>query len=286
MSCSFFYLFMMFVVFFLSVFVMLVNNMFFWWGVFLFMTLLIVFLNKGESSYVSIFNYFVLQESLGLLFLLLFFGFFPSLLLMIKLGASPFHFWVIKVVGNMYGFNLVWFLTLHKLPFLMVMLQLFFLGLVFFLLLGLVFCLLQMFVLKTFKSLLVVSSIESFNWILLGLVVSFFNVFFMFFYYVMLMVVLMYSLDLLSSLSYSYSWELMLVFMNVPFSLGFFVKIFLLMEFLKDFSFFVVLILFMMFLSVLSFSFWLVFLSSKSFNFFKYNSVYFFLVFFDSCVGF
>ena len=71
------------------------------------MTIIILFINKGYISFSRIFNYFVLQESLGLLFLLLFFGFFPFLIIIIKVGVAPLHFWVFKVINGMLGFNLV-----------------------------------------------------------------------------------------------------------------------------------------------------------------------------------
>nr|QCS25207.1 NADH dehydrogenase subunit 2 [Angiostrongylus cantonensis]QCS25231.1 NADH dehydrogenase subunit 2 [Angiostrongylus cantonensis] len=267
------YVFFFFMVLMMSMFVLLVDNIFFWWSVFLIMTLLIVFMNKKFLSYSSIFNYFVLQESLGLIFLLLYFGgFLPMLIMMIKIGVAPFHFWLFKVIDGMFGFNLVWFLTIHKLPFLLVFLQLFYLNMVYFLLIGLLVCLFQLFVLKSFKKLLLVSTVESFSWVVLGLVMSFFNVLYLFFYYLILMMFLIYKFDKNVGLL-GFSWELVLVFMNMPFSVGFFVKIILLMEFLKSFGIYVIVIMFLMFLSVLSLSFWLVILSVKNLLFSKYSVV-------------
>nr|AKU36880.1 NADH dehydrogenase subunit 2 [Angiostrongylus costaricensis]BAV82624.1 NADH dehydrogenase subunit 2 [Angiostrongylus costaricensis] len=267
------YILFFFFVIFLSLFIMLVSNVFFWWGVFLVMTLLIVFMNKKIMSYSSIFNYFVLQESLGLVFLLLFFSFFPVLIMMIKIGIAPFHFWLFKVVSGMYSFNLVWFLTIHKLPFLLVFLQLFFLNIVFLLLVGMLLCLFQLFVMKSFKSMLVISSVESFNWVLVSLSMSFFNVFYLIFYYLFLMMFLIYKFDVVGNLGTGFSWELVLVFMNMPFSLGFFIKIMMLMEFLKGFGIYMILIMMMMFMSILSLNFWLMILSSKMYMFNKYNVV-------------
>nr|YP_007024796.1 NADH dehydrogenase subunit 2 [Aelurostrongylus abstrusus]AFT65556.1 NADH dehydrogenase subunit 2 [Aelurostrongylus abstrusus] len=260
-----------FLVFLLSLFVTLVNNIFFWWGVFLLMTIFIVVMNKQVFSYSSIFNYFILQESLGLLFLLLFLGYLPLLILMLKLGVSPFHFWIFKVVNGMSGFNLVWFLTVHKIPFVMVFQQLFLDWVVYFLLVGLFLCLFQMFVVKSFKSLLVVSSVDSLGWVMLGMFMSFFNSFFCFFYYVFFMVLLISKFDLLSGISKNFDWELVLVFMNVPFSVSFFIKVFLLMEFLVGFGYFVLFLLFFMFLSILSIVFWLILLSVKDLSFEKYS---------------
>lgn len=71
------------------------------------MTVLIVFINKKFLRYRRIFNYFVLQESLGLIFLLCFRGFLPLLIMIIKIGVAPFHFWLFKVIDGIFGFNLV-----------------------------------------------------------------------------------------------------------------------------------------------------------------------------------
>ncbi|VDM64266.1 unnamed protein product [Angiostrongylus costaricensis] len=142
--------------------------------------------------YRRIFNYFVLQESLGLVFLLLFFSFFPVLIIMIKIGIAPFHFWLFKVVRGMYSFNLVW--------------------------------------------ILVISSVESFNWVLVSLSMSFFNVFYLIFYYLFLIMFLIYKFDVVGNLGTGFRWELVLVFMNMPFRLGFFIKIMILIEFLKSFG--------------------------------------------------
>nr|YP_009742093.1 NADH dehydrogenase subunit 2 [Angiostrongylus mackerrasae]QID77476.1 NADH dehydrogenase subunit 2 [Angiostrongylus mackerrasae] len=267
------YMLFFFMVLMMSLFVMLVNNIFFWWSVFLIMTLLIVFMNKKFLSYSSIFNYFVLQESLGLIFLLLYSnGFLPMLIMMVKIGVAPFHFWLFKVIEGMFGFNLLWFLTVHKLPFLLVFLQLFYLDMIYFLLVGLLVCLFQLFMLKSFKKLLLISTVESFSWIVLSMVMSFFNVLYLFFYYLILMMFLIYKFDKNEGLI-GLSWELVLVFMNMPFSISFFIKIISLMEFLKSFGIYMILIMFLMFLSILSLSFWLVFLSTKKLLFGKYSVI-------------
>lgn len=49
-------------------------------------------LNKKVQSYRSLFNYFVMQESLGLIFLMFSFGYMQLIILMFKIGIAPFHF--------------------------------------------------------------------------------------------------------------------------------------------------------------------------------------------------
>nr|YP_009391093.1 NADH dehydrogenase subunit 2 [Caenorhabditis castelli]ARV88357.1 NADH dehydrogenase subunit 2 [Caenorhabditis castelli] len=241
---------------------LLTNNVIVWWSIFLLMTIVFTLLNKSNKSYTSVFNYFVIQESLGLLFLVFSSGFLQFFVILMKIGVAPLHFWIFNVTNNIFNYSLMWFLTFQKLPFLTILLQLFWLSSTYLLLFGLLVCYLQLFVMKSYKNLLIISSTESFNWIIMGVFFSFFNSLYLFLYYFVLMVLL---ISKFSKGSKNFiNWETMLVFLNIPFSVSFFVKIFSLSEIFKFESFFVLLLLFLMFLSVLSFSFWLINLSMKN----------------------
>nr|UDL72555.1 NADH dehydrogenase subunit 2 [Oesophagostomoides stirtoni] len=264
------YVFMMIFVIFLSLLGMVVNNILVWWSIFLLMTLVFVMLNKKVDSYNSLFNYFVMQESLGLLFLMFSFGYFQLLIVMFKIGMAPFHFWIFSVTNGVFGFNLMWFLTFQKLPFLLIFLQMMVGNLVYLLMIGLFFCLFQMLLMKTYKNLLILSSTESFNWITLGFLMSFLNILFIFVYYLVLMVMVIPKFEFINVNNFV-GWETMLIFMNLPFSVNFFVKIFSLSEVLKIQSFSFLFLLFMMFFSVLSLSFWMVNLSTKYYSLYKYS---------------
>nr|YP_009310887.1 NADH dehydrogenase subunit 2 [Triodontophorus nipponicus]AOT98920.1 NADH dehydrogenase subunit 2 [Triodontophorus nipponicus] len=272
------YIFLMGFVIFLSLLSVLTNNIVVWWSVFLLMTLVFVMLNKKTGSFSSLFNYFVMQESLGLLFLMFSFSYFQLLMVMFKIGMAPFHFWIFSVTNGVYGFNLMWFLTFQKLPFLLIFLQMMIFKLIFLLMVGLFFCLFQMLLMKTYKNLLILSSTESFNWITLGFIMSFFNVVFIFMYYFLMMILVIPKFELVN-MSSLIGWETMLIFMNLPFSVNFFVKIFSLSEILKSQGVGILLLLFMMFFSALSLSFWMVNLSTKYYKMFKYNkNIFMFMV--------
>nr|YP_009128935.1 NADH dehydrogenase subunit 2 [Triodontophorus brevicauda]AJT48005.1 NADH dehydrogenase subunit 2 [Triodontophorus brevicauda] len=271
------YIFLMLFVIFLSLLSVMTNNILVWWSIFLLMTLVFVMLNKRVSSFSSLFNYFVMQESLGLLFLMFSLSYFQLLFVMFKIGMAPFHFWIFSVTNGVFGFNLMWFLTFQKLPFLLIFLQLMISKLIIVLMLGLFFCLFQMLLMKTYKNLLILSSTESFNWITLGFLMSFFNVMFIFLYYFILMVMVIPKFEMLN-VNNLIGWETMLVFMNLPFSVNFFVKIFSLSEILKMQGVGVLLLLFMMFFSALSLSFWMVNLSTKYYKMFKYNKGFFMFI--------
>nr|BAV82763.1 NADH dehydrogenase subunit 2 [Nippostrongylus brasiliensis] len=270
------YIFLFLLVFFLAGLSLIVNNFIIWWGVFLIMTLLFVMINKMTLSYSSLFNYFIMQEVLGLMFLLLSVSLLQLLVVLIKVGVAPLHFWIFSVLNNVYGFNLMWFLTFQKLPFLVIMIQLMEFYVLILFVVGLMMCLVQMLLLKSYKSLLILSSTESFNWIILGFLMSMFSVFLIFMYYFFLMLYLVPKFE--NENFYSYvSWETMLIFMNMPFSVNFFVKIFALGESLVLMDFWFLLVLFLMFLSVLSLGFWMVNLSVKNFFTNKYNKFGFFM---------
>nr|AHA52616.1 NADH dehydrogenase subunit 2 [Chabertia ovina] len=263
-------MFLMVFVLMLSLLGLMVNNLLVWWSIFLLMTLVFVMLNKNVNSYSSLFNYFVMQESLGLLFLMFSFGYIQLLIVMFKIGMAPFHFWIFSVMNGVFGFNLMWFLTFQKLPFLLIFLQLMVGQLFYLLMIGLLFCLFQMLLMKMYKNLLILSSTESFNWIVLGLMFSFLNVLFVFMYYLILMIMVIPKFEFFNVNNFV-GWETMLIFMNLPFSVNFFVKIFSLSEVLKVYGFNFLFLLFMMFFSVLSLSFWMINLSGKFFMTFKYS---------------
>ena len=234
-------------------------------------------LNKKVQSYRSLFNYFVMQESLGLIFLMFSFGYMQLIILMFKIGIAPFHFWIFSVTNGVFGFNLIWFLTFQKLPFLLIFLQLMVGKLVWLLIIGLIFCLFQMLLIKTYKNLLILSSTESFNWITLGFLMSFLNVLFLFIYYFILMLIIIPKFEDINVFNYV-GWETMLIFINLPFRVNFFVKIFSLSEILKVQGMFFIFLLFLIFFSVLSLSYWIVNLRSKFSIIYKYNKGLFFIM--------
>nr|YP_009161991.1 NADH dehydrogenase subunit 2 [Litoditis aff. marina PmI]AKS28841.1 NADH dehydrogenase subunit 2 [Litoditis aff. marina PmI] len=247
---------------FLTMLGLLVNNLIVWWSIFLMMTILFTLLNKSNKSYSSVFNYFIIQESLGLLFLVFSGGMLQFFIVLMKIGVAPLHFWIFNVTNNIINYSLMWFLTFQKLPFLVILLQMFWLNSFYLLMFGLLTCYLQMFIMKSYKNLIIISSTESFNWIILGLFFSVLNSLYLFIYYFVLMAML---ISKFTKFSQNFiNWETNLVFLNIPFSVSFFVKIFSLSEILKFESFFVLLLLFLMFLSVLAFSFWLINLSMKN----------------------
>nr|QST20092.1 NADH dehydrogenase subunit 2 [Toxascaris leonina] len=238
------------------------SNVLVWWSVFLLMTVVFVCLSKGVGSYTSVVNYFVIQESLGLFFLIFNMFLLQFFIVMMKVGVAPFHFWVFSVTSSLYDWLLMWFLTFQKLPFLPVLVQLFNFKVFLVFLIGICLCYLQLFVLKGYKNMMVISSTESFNWVVMVCFLSVVNVVYLFFYYIFLMIFLMPNF---SVKDFSFiNWETLLVFLNVPFSVSFFIKIFVLGEVFKLDSLFLLLLLFLMFLSMLCFSLWLINMSVKN----------------------
>jgi NADH:ubiquinone oxidoreductase subunit 2 (subunit N) len=126
-------------------------------------TLSFVLLNKIQGDFRNSLNYFLLQEFLGFAFLIFFIGFLQYIILMIKVGIRPFHFWITSVFLNLDNFILMWFLTFQKFPFLPILLFLFKYLLFFLIILGIFFCYVQIINLKNYKVLVALSSTESFN---------------------------------------------------------------------------------------------------------------------------
>nr|BAV78678.1 NADH dehydrogenase subunit 2 [Steinernema litorale] len=242
---------------------MISSNILIWWSGFLLMTLIFVVLNKSLYCYSSLLNYFIIQEVLGLFFLVSNLSVLQFFVLLMKTGVSPLHFWIFSVTNSLYGWGVMWFLTFQKMPFFPVLLSLMSSGYFYFIILGVVFCYLQLLIMKNYKNLIIVSSTESFNWVLMLGFMSLVNSYFLFFYYVILMIFLLPYFTNMSS--NSTSWLLVLVFLNMPFTFTFFIKLISLSLLLGYSGLVFLLILFMMFLSMLSFSFFLVNMSVLNF---------------------
>lgn len=101
-------------VIFLSYFLLFVVNFIIWWGFFIILTIIgLMKLKLYNSSMMGMIYYFVVQELLGLFFVLCLRESLIFLSLLIKGGFSPFHFWIMKL--SIFSKNaLVWFLTLQK----------------------------------------------------------------------------------------------------------------------------------------------------------------------------
>nr|UFQ24448.1 NADH dehydrogenase subunit 2 [Pingus sinensis] len=239
---------------------MLSGNVLVWWSIFLLMTMVFLFLGKFLGSFLGLINYFLIQESMGLLFLFVSFSILQFLVLMMKVGVSPLHFWVLGVTSGLLDFGVAWFLTLQKLPFIPVFLQIFHFFCIWLFLFGILVCHFQLFSCKSFSSMVVLSSIESFNWLMLFCFVGFFSVWVMLLYYFLLIFLLLPGFN---SKDFCYlDWLVVLIFLNIPLGFTFFVKFFSLGAFCLEVGVFLMFVLFCMVLSVFSFGYWLVIMSS------------------------
>uniref|UniRef100_A0A1I9VY15 NADH dehydrogenase subunit 2 n=1 Tax=Onchocerca ochengi TaxID=42157 RepID=A0A1I9VY15_ONCOC len=277
---------LLFFVFFLLLFLSFINfcvvDYIVWWSIFVICTFVFVFFVGGELGFGGyLVNYYVIQEVCGYYFLVFDGWKLQFLLLMLKSGSSPFHFWLFSVLGGLDKWFILWFLTLQKLPYFVVLVN--FCGDFFFLFLffGMIFCYFQFFLLRSYRDLLVVGSAESFNWLLLLGIFSFNEVFvlFFFYYFVMFFVVSYVYGGFLNFLSL----EMLMFFFNVPLSITFFLKVIVLFgsSFFVGF-YYLFLLLFMPLMSLgMGYLFFLV--SMMSFNCgFKYYDYFVYVLF---CVG-
>lgn len=265
-------IFIIFLVLFLRFLSIVRNNIIIWWRIFLIITVVFIFFNKNIKSYSRLINYFIIQERLGLIFLLINFSFIQFFIVIMKIGVAPLHFWIFSVTNNIFNYNLIWFLTFQKLPFLIILLQIFFIIGFIILFLGLVFCYFQIFIIKNYKRLLILSSTESFNWIIIGLFLSLFNSLYLFIYYIICIVLLINKFN--KKNNNWVNWETILIFLNIPYRVTFFVKIFSLREIFNINNIIILIILFRIFMSTLSFRYWLINISIKNNNNLQNNNKY------------
>lgn len=218
-----------------------------------------------DNFYSSVITYYILQEVCGYYFLVFNNWKLQFLLLMLKSGSAPFHFWLFSVLRGIKKWNVFWFLTLQKLPYFSVLVNFcgdFYFTFLFF---GIIFCYFQFFLLRDFSDMLVVASTESFNWLLILGMFSFNDVLFLFFFYYFVMFLIVFYVY---GFGFNFvSLEMVLVFFNVPLSLTFFLKVLLFFGsgfFVGYFYFFMLL-----FMSIISLgvSFFFLYVSMVNFNF-------------------
>nr|YP_011001038.1 NADH dehydrogenase subunit 2 [Mastophorus muris]WPN85874.1 NADH dehydrogenase subunit 2 [Mastophorus muris] len=264
-----------FIMLFLSFVNLCVLDYIIWWSVFVVCTFVFIFMIKDGWALNSMINYYIIQEICGYYFLVFSNWKIQFLIVMLKSGSAPFHFWLFSIVSDLKKWFLFWFLTLQKLPYFVVLVGFCSGFYFFFLFFGLVFCFLQFFVLRDFISMLVVYSTESFNWLLLLSGFSLNEVFFfVFFYYITMFLVICY----VGSGGFNFlSWELVLVFFNVPLSVTFFLKVLLLFGTGVFVGFYYLFLLFFMVLVSLGLGFWFFYVSMAGFNVgIKYYDYFFF----------
>nr|YP_010708754.1 NADH dehydrogenase subunit 2 [Cruznema tripartitum]WCR50921.1 NADH dehydrogenase subunit 2 [Cruznema tripartitum] len=254
---------------------MVTNNIVVYWSLFLMMTLLFIMLNKEMGGYVSNFNYFVIQEVLGLIFLIFSSSFLVFFIILMKIGVAPLHFWIFSITNNMSNLSLIWFLVFQKVPAFFILMQNFY-NYIYFLMFGLLFCYMQLYLMKGQKNMMIISSTESFNWMIIGFMFTFFSPIFLFIYYCLLMLFLLPKVT--ENQYLDLNMKTILVFLNTPFSVVFFVKVFSLIEILFNENYlFILVLMFSMSLSIFSIGYWLVNYSLKD-NYFNSNVNYLFFM--------
>nr|UUA64282.1 NADH dehydrogenase subunit 2 [Aspiculuris sp. PC-2022] len=247
-----------------------------WWGMFIVMDLVFVFIGKKLSSYGGLLNYFVFQESLALLFLVVFLGVVQGVVVMTKMGLAPFHYWLFVVVGGLESWLFMWFLTFQKLPFMGVLMVVMVVELVFLVVLGFFLCYFQLLLLKDYKLMLMINSTESFGWILLGYVFFLWGGMFLFVYYFFLSLFLIPVFG--GEKLLDYEWLVLLMYVNIPLGVLFFVKVYVVSFVFSSFFVWMIGVLFFMFINFFSLMVWLLGKSVEEGFFVGKMSVFFYLV--------
>nr|WVH37131.1 NADH dehydrogenase subunit 2 [Physaloptera clausa] len=263
----------MFLMVVISCLCLLVSDYLVWWSVFVVSTMIFIFLMSGYLSVGSLMCYYLIQEICGYFFLVLG-GFMSFFVLMLKSGSAPLHFWIFSVVSFLRGWGLVWFLTVQKLPYFFVMMNFLISSSFYFLFLGMLFCYFQIFFLRFWSSMVLVVSTESFNWLLLLSMFVGGGVLFMVFIYYLVMVFIIgffYGEDLNFM-----SWEMIMVFFNVPFCISFLLKI-LTLVFSVQLNYCVLVLLLFMPLVSLGIIFWFFYIMFCGANFNLKSNLVFFL---------
>lgn len=166
-----------------------------------------------------------MQEVRGLFFLFLKNFNFQLIIIFLKIGVSPLHFWVFSILIGL-RINLVfWFLTFQKLVYFSILVS-WSLNFIYFFFLGIFVCFIQVIFLFDFLKVFIINLTERINWILLFFIRSLNESFILIIYYLGLSIILLKN----SLRKKILNWVVILFLVNLPLSLNFFVKIFILLN--------------------------------------------------------
>lgn len=238
---------MIYLVLFLFFFSIFIKSLLIFWRVFLILTIIFIFLIKLEGNQLSLLNYFILQEILGLIFIFLNIIFFQSIFIIIKLGVSPFHFWIFSILNSL-SLNLIyWFLTFQKIVYLIVLIN--FKIMFFFLIFGILVCFFQVLFIYDYLKIFLVNLTERMSWLLMLFRLRILDSLLLAIYYLFLLI--FFIKKRLSKKNKN--WFLIFFFLNVPLRFNFFLKIFFLSHFSKRFFLVFFFLLFIIILRFLGF---------------------------------
>lgn len=220
----------------------LIVNYLFWWSCFLLLRMVFVYISKlwGLDT-LSIRLFFLFQEIVGILFLFNFREVFQGFVVLLKVGVSPFHFWLYYLCYFVEGYLLIWLFVLYKASLLPMVLY-FYCDWFLLLLFGLCLIYIQIRGVLLYKFIFFFSSLESFGWLLIGIGTSLINYVGFFFFYFFLVVVMFSSFNKFMF----FNLEQVYFFFGMPLMLGFFMKFYFLGYFLS-YTLFVMLYLFLLF---------------------------------------
>lgn len=132
--------------------IMLIIRYVLWWGCFIIITIigLIKFKYYNNPAY-TIILYFFVQEIGGVVFILSYSTIRQMIIIILKGGFSPFHFWLVPVISIRKGQAFLWILTWQKMPYVFIIINFLSWSLIIIILLRIVFPLVQGIFVRRFK---------------------------------------------------------------------------------------------------------------------------------------
>lgn len=198
--------------------------MIFCWGLLIITTICGIFkLSVNGVSKSLIIFYFIVQELLGSLFILIYINHIIVYLLLLKSGVAPFHFWLSKILIGCFGYSFIWILTIQKLPYFFIIIILYSYISLFLIVFGLIFPLLQCLFIKEIHIIIFLLLTSRRNGLLLFGCLNFL-IGFLFFIIYILIIYIFFGMNYKSGLIFI-SIELFFLLIGFPGRLPFFIKV-------------------------------------------------------------
>jgi hypothetical protein len=258
----------------LRCFLILITNIIFLWRILFIFSLFFIIIRKIFFISINLLiNYIIFQEFLGFIFLLNITHWIQLIVIFIKRGTAPLHFWMFFIINYLKRFLIIWIFLINKLIYYCIYLYII-CNWVYLLLLGILFVYIQIIKHTHFKILFMYSSLESFNWILIGLIFSIIRFLIFYIFYLMTYLII---INLFFS-NFFYLFDTIFIFIALPFRFRFILKI-IFIYFIFTFSTYIIWILCLIFLYLYSMIYLLYnYIIKNIFFIFNYNYVYTYVI--------
>lgn len=176
--------------------------------------------------------YFILQEIIRLLVLI---NFYNYLFLIIKFGISPFYFWTLYIYPFIKNTIIMIILLWIKFIFINIIITFFIINII--IIIGLILIFINYYKIKSKFYLIILSSLESFNILIINIKYNYCNFYYFFFLYILRFFIIK---NFNNIRNFNLIW---IIIIRIPLTINFIIKIIILKFIINDFKNYIIILI-------------------------------------------